>query len=104
MATTTQKPVVIVTGASKYVKGVIIMFLLKIFSTRGIGLAVTEALLETFKAAVVTLSRSQSPELTALMRKYPADLLAMQVDVLVASTHPERPTLTASTEQMRSRS
>ncbi|KLO18014.1 short-chain dehydrogenase [Schizopora paradoxa] len=64
MAATAQKPVVIVTGASK-----------------GIGLAVTKALLETFKTIVVTFSRSQSPELTALMRKYPADLLSLQVDV-----------------------
>ncbi|THH10107.1 hypothetical protein EW145_g1536 [Phellinidium pouzarii] len=59
-----QKPVVVVTGASK-----------------GIGIAATTVLLESFNTIVVSISRSRSPELLALIKKYPETLLTLEADV-----------------------
>ncbi|TFK75839.1 NAD(P)-binding protein [Pluteus cervinus] len=58
-------PVVVVTGAS-----------------RGIGLAVTKHLLEAYKAKVVTVSRTRSPELQALSSD---SLLSIDCDVTDAA-------------------
>ncbi|CAE6486638.1 unnamed protein product [Rhizoctonia solani] len=62
MATTS--PVIIVTGAS-----------------RGIGLAVVGALLKSYKARVVTLSRTRSPELSALVSEHQDSLAPLEGDV-----------------------
>ncbi|EJD01105.1 short-chain dehydrogenase [Fomitiporia mediterranea MF3/22] len=59
-----RKHVVLVTGASK-----------------GIGLAATRHLLETFNAIVVAVSRSRSPELLELLKKYPSALLSIEADI-----------------------
>ncbi|KAF8709301.1 NAD-P-binding protein, partial [Rhizoctonia solani] len=60
----TTPPVIIVTGAS-----------------RGIGLAVVGALLKSYKARVVTLSRTRSPELSALVSEHQDSLAPLEGDV-----------------------
>ncbi|KAI5124922.1 hypothetical protein M0805_007350 [Coniferiporia weirii] len=57
------KPVIVVTGGSK-----------------GIGLAVVTALLESFGAIVVSVSRSRSSALIALLQKHPSTLLTIEAD------------------------
>ncbi|KAG8703927.1 hypothetical protein FRC08_002556 [Ceratobasidium sp. 394] len=56
-------PVIIVTGAS-----------------RGIGLAVVGALLKSYNARVVTLSRTRTPEISALSSEHPDDLAILEGD------------------------
>ncbi|KAG8742890.1 hypothetical protein FRC12_015238, partial [Ceratobasidium sp. 428] len=56
-------PVVIVTGAS-----------------RGIGLAVVGALLKSYNARVVTLSRTRTPEITGLASGHPESLAILEGD------------------------
>ncbi|KAI0307148.1 NAD-P-binding protein [Multifurca ochricompacta] len=56
--------VVIITGAS-----------------RGIGLAATSVLLETFEATVVAISRTRTPELEALGTAHPKTLEIVQCDI-----------------------
>ncbi|KAI9448017.1 short-chain dehydrogenase [Lactarius indigo] len=56
--------VVIVTGAS-----------------RGIGLAATSFLLETFNATVVAISRTRTPELDVLATAHPGSLQTVQCDI-----------------------
>ncbi|KAG8746759.1 hypothetical protein FRC10_003742 [Ceratobasidium sp. 414] len=56
-------PVIIVTGAS-----------------RGIGLAVVDALLKSYNARVVTLSRTRTPEITALSSEHPDNLAILEGD------------------------
>ncbi|KAF8529186.1 NAD-P-binding protein [Hysterangium stoloniferum] len=58
------RPLIVVTGASK-----------------GIGLAVTEYLLVKFGVDVLSLSRSQTPELEKLSQSYPANLRIELCDV-----------------------
>ncbi|KAL5636458.1 hypothetical protein ACGC1H_000426 [Rhizoctonia solani] len=57
-------PVIIVTGGS-----------------RGIGLAVVGALLKSYKARVVTLSRTRTPEISALASEHPDSLALLEGDV-----------------------
>ncbi|CAE7203649.1 unnamed protein product [Rhizoctonia solani] len=57
-------PVIIVTGAS-----------------RGIGLAVVGALLNSYKARVVTLSRTRTPEISALASEHQDNLALLEGDV-----------------------
>ncbi|KAG8716144.1 hypothetical protein FRC11_008625 [Ceratobasidium sp. 423] len=57
-------PVIIVTGAS-----------------RGIGLAVVGALLKSYKARVVTLSRTRTPEISALASEHQDSLVLFEGDV-----------------------
>ncbi|KAJ1309200.1 hypothetical protein OPQ81_004869 [Rhizoctonia solani] len=57
-------PVIIVTGAS-----------------RGIGLAVVGALLKSYKARVVTLSRTRTPEISALASEHQESLELLEGDV-----------------------
>ena len=49
--------------------------------TRGIGLAVATALLETFNAIVVAIQRTRTPELLDLLKKHPSTLLLIDGDV-----------------------
>jgi hypothetical protein len=51
------------------------------FVYRGIGLAVTKILLETFRANVVALSRTKTTDLLGLMTDHAAALLAIECDV-----------------------
>ncbi|ELU45368.1 short-chain dehydrogenase [Rhizoctonia solani AG-1 IA] len=67
MATTS--PVIIVTGYSP--------------KASGIGLAVVGALLKSYKARVVTLSRTRSPELSALVSEHQDSLAPLEGDVYV---------------------
>ncbi|CAE6467528.1 unnamed protein product [Rhizoctonia solani] len=57
-------PVIIVTGAS-----------------RGIGLAVVGALLKSYKARVITLSRTRTPEISALASEHQGSLEILEGDV-----------------------
>jgi NAD(P)-dependent dehydrogenase (short-subunit alcohol dehydrogenase family) len=50
---------------------------------RGIGLAVTTILLEQLGALVVAISRTRSPELVELLKKYNANLLTIECNVFV---------------------
>ncbi|KAH7343248.1 hypothetical protein B0J17DRAFT_641587 [Rhizoctonia solani] len=61
---TSTSPVIIVTGAS-----------------RGIGLAVVGALLKSYKARVVTLSRTRTPEISALASEHQGSLEILEGDV-----------------------
>ncbi|KAI9001048.1 short-chain dehydrogenase [Trametes punicea] len=65
----TAKPVVVLTGASK-----------------GLGLAVTKILLETFNTNVVALSRTKTPELRSLAEAHRESLLALECDVTDAAS------------------
>ncbi|OBZ70436.1 putative oxidoreductase C30D10.05c [Grifola frondosa] len=63
-----EKPVVVVTGASK-----------------GLGLAITKILLEEFNAVVVALSRSQNPGMAELHKAHHDSLLLLECDVTDAT-------------------
>jgi len=66
------EPVVLVTGAS-----------------RGIGLAITTFLLESFGTRVITISRSITPQLKDLSTKYSDRIVIVQGDITNASVHEE---------------
>ena len=51
---------------------------------RGIGLAITKILLETFRANVVALSRTRGAALQSLVDTHQDSLLALECDVCVS--------------------
>ncbi|KAF8318241.1 short-chain dehydrogenase [Clavulina sp. PMI_390] len=58
-------------------------------ASRGIGLAILTCLLQDFHANVVTISRTRTPELALLEKKYPRELTALLGDVTEEKIHAE---------------
>ena len=82
---TPRKPVVVITGASKYAPALPLIPppLTRPRPCRGIGLAVSTLLLDKFAAYVVGISRHRSPDLDALAASHPDAFLHIECDMSV---------------------